>query len=64
MRCQDTKHYTYLRPQLNNNTIFNTSQAVQYRDLVLSFTLINKPHVQRDRIVIVPFVAEFNLYSI
>jgi hypothetical protein len=35
---------------------------VQYRDLGLSFTLINKPHVQRDRIAIVPFVVEINLY--
>jgi hypothetical protein len=35
---------------------------MQYRDLGLSFTLINKPHVQRDRIVLVPFVVEINLY--
>jgi hypothetical protein len=45
----------------NNNPIFNRSQTVQYRDLGLSFTffiqkkgrLLNKPHVQRDRIVVI-----------
>jgi hypothetical protein len=63
----DTMRYQYtstihaqalssFNPIFNDNTIFNRSQVVQYKDFSFSFTLINKPHVQRDLIVVVSFL--------